>query len=461
MENKDHLKDMLDLIQYGTGCGILIMRTHSENGLRNAIVEYANDNFMKMNHLEGQNIVGTDFLSGPGQVIPSDEIMRLNRELENALKENKDLIRMNLRIQPEGKTIYIKFTCRMVREEDSTLIQIIEMDRTKVHDLRNEIKTKNQRLRIEDHLIEKYARKSFDKRGICVWVYHVAEKKMVVKMSFGVGSVKDEEILNVPECLVEGKIVHPDMKDEYLKMYTDIAAGSQKVEGKFLVKAIHKKDFIHGIAGGNENEAYHWTRIKYRTIFDEDGRAIYAVGVAEDIEDENNIVEDPIAAADYVEEQRDTLTGFYNQQTFDMLAARKIQKHETNALIVLNMDDFKYVSRDFGAGFADSVMEATAIRIQAFFAEDDRIILGRMKGDEFAILISDYESREAIIYQTDSLVRSIHVNFDYEGTDFEASCSIGVAFSNPSEEYDTVMSHAREALVQAKESGKDTYRIYE
>ena len=107
-ERKGSISDrnnMLELIQLGTDCGILVIRAHSGNGFRNAIVEYANENFMKMNHLGDGSIVGTDFLSGPGQVIPGDELMRLNRELENAIKEDRKLLRMNLRIQPEGKTL--------------------------------------------------------------------------------------------------------------------------------------------------------------------------------------------------------------------------------------------------------------------------------------------------------------------------------------------------------------------
>ena len=101
------------------------------------------------------------------------------------------------------------------------------------------------------------------------------------------------------------------------------------------------------------------------------------------------------------------------------------------------------------------------MRIQAVFTEEEKIILGRVGKDEFAVLISDYESREAIIYQTDSLLRSLHVCFEYEGRSFESSCSIGVAFANSEETYGDMMRHSRSALSLAKNAGKDTYRIYE
>lgn len=453
--------DMLELVQIGTGCGILVIRAHSGNGFRNAIVEYVNENFMKMNHLGDGNIVGTDFLSGPGQVIPGDEMMRLTREMENAIKENKDLIRLNLRIQPEGKRIDIQITCRVIREEDSTLIQIVETDRTRSHELRNEIKVENQRLRFAEQLIEKYAGKSFARKGICVWEYHLSEKKMIVKMGHGVDSLWDEEIRNVPESILEGKIVHPDQKDDYLRLYSDIMAGKQKTEGRFLVKAIRRKDLDHGVFCGNEDEPYHWSRITYRTIFDEDGLPIGAIGMAEDIADENLFTADTTDRPGAEEAQRDPLTDFYSGKTFDVLAEQKVLQHDHNALILINMDNFRYVSSDFGSGFADSVLQASAIRMQTFFMEDEKIILGRVGKDEFAVFISDYESREAIIYQTDSLLRSLHVGFEYEGKSFESSCSIGVAFENGEETYGDMMRHSRSALALAKNAGKDTYRIYE
>ena len=463
-EKKGSISDrnnMLELIQLGTDCGILVIRAHSGNGFRNAIVEYANENFMKMNHLGDGNIVGTDFLSGPGQVIPGDELMRLNRELENAIKEDRKLLRMNLRIQPEGKTLLIQITCRVIPEEDSMLIQIVETDRTELHQLQNEIKVKNQRLRLAEQLIEKYAGRSFHRDGICIWEYYLSDRSMVVKLGGGSGFQRDAVIQNVPESIVEQKLVHPDQKEDYLRLYSDIAAGKQKTEGRFLIKGTGRKDADHGCVCGNVEESYHWSRISYHTIFDEDGTPIGAVGMTEEAAEENLFSADTVDRQGAAEAQRDRLTDFYVGKTFDTLAERKVLQQDKNALILINMDNFRYVSDDFGNGFADSVLQAQTMRIQAVFTEEEKIILGRVGKDEFAVLISDYESREAIIYQTDSLLRSLHVCFEYEGRSFESSCSIGVAFANSEETYGDMMRHSRSALSLAKNAGKDTYRIYE
>ena len=64
-----------------------------------------------------------------------------------------------------------------------------------------------------------------------------------------------------------------------------------------------------------------------------------------------------------------------------------MQEGRSHALIVVDLDKFKYANDTFGHLFGDSVIKAVAATLRATFRATD--IVGRTGGDEFVVLAKD------------------------------------------------------------------------
>lgn len=74
---------------------------------------------------------------------------------------------------------------------------------------------------------------------------------------------------NVPQCMVENEIVHPDDVETYLEMYRKVHAGEPYATSEIRIK--------------QPDGSYLWSRMEYSTFFDQENRPEWAIGIAVDI----------------------------------------------------------------------------------------------------------------------------------------------------------------------------------
>ena len=88
-------------------------------------------------------------------------------------------------------------------------------------------------------------------------------------------------------------------------------------------------------------------------------------------------------------------------------------------------------------------------------------IFARLGGDEFAILVPDI-SDEMLRVLAERVTRSIAlVRFQFEGQGLRLTTSLGIAaFPDHADNVEDLISRADTAMYQAKESGKNAWRIY-
>ncbi len=160
----------------------------------------------------------------------------------------------------------------------------------------------------------------------------------------------------------------------------------------------------------------------------------------------------------------DALTELPNRQLFrDRLQqAVALGKRSARLLAVcyFDLDGFKPVNDRFGHAAGDQLLIQLAHRLQHELREGDT--LARIGGDEFVVLLNDLDnvsSGEKIIRR---FLHSISHPFDIEGHHIEISASMGVTYYplDPSHP-DMLMRHADQAMYQAKQSGKNAFRLYE
>jgi diguanylate cyclase (GGDEF)-like protein len=85
---------------------------------------------------------------------------------------------------------------------------------------------------------------------------------------------------------------------------------------------------------------------------------------------------------------KDELTGFYNRRGFHALAERQLKlgrrASRSMLLFFIDVDGLKEINDTFGHGEGDLALQRAADSLRDTFRESD--IIGRMGGDEFAIL---------------------------------------------------------------------------
>jgi len=161
--------------------------------------------------------------------------------------------------------------------------------------------------------------------------------------------------------------------------------------------------------------------------------------------------------------ERDALTGLFNRHRFNEELARMIadaQRHDSRiALLFFDLDDFKYINDTFGHRAGDAMLIRVAGEVAGQVRRNE--IFARLGGDEFAILVPEI-SDEMLRVLAERITRSIaQVRFQYEGQSLRLTSSLGIAVvPDHADNAEDLIARADTAMYQAKEAGKNAWRIY-
>ncbi|MEB0204625.1 sensor domain-containing diguanylate cyclase [Pseudomonas sp. CCC3.1] len=150
----------------------------------------------------------------------------------------------------------------------------------------------------------------------------------------------------------------------------------------------------------------------------------------------------------------DPLTGLTNRLLFNdrlSMALRAAHRGKyTFALLFLDLNDFKEINDVHGHAMGDRVLCAIARRLEGCVRATDTV--ARIGGDEFTVLLSDIQSRDAASSKVEQIIA---VMAEPLGAEFGGiqmpSCSIGVAcYPADGVDADTLLSHADDDMYQIK-----------
>ena len=180
-------------------------------------------------------------------------------------------------------------------------------------------------------------------------------------------------------------------------------------------------------------------------------------GVIQDITDRKNIERELERLA-----QVDTLTGVFTRRHFITLAERELARAVRYAgkmsAMMVDIDKFKNVNDTYGHQIGDRVLKEVGLVFWAVLREAD--IVGRMGGEEFAVLLPETElSRAAeVAERLRKEVEQTLIPLEH-GLPLSVTVSIGVApFVGAKTNVDTLLAHADKALYEAKRLGRN--RVY-
>ncbi len=155
----------------------------------------------------------------------------------------------------------------------------------------------------------------------------------------------------------------------------------------------------------------------------------------------------------------DGLTGFLNRRHFLVRLQEEYDRmqrnvHSRSSVLMLDLDHFKRINDQYGHAVGDAVLKHFADIIRRQQRKVD--IVGRMGGEEFAIILPDTETAEAQIL-AERLRNAIADKPLHQQRELiEITVSIGVALLNAdSNSPDSVLREADRALYSAKDHGRN------
>ena len=159
----------------------------------------------------------------------------------------------------------------------------------------------------------------------------------------------------------------------------------------------------------------------------------------------------------------DGLTGLFNrrywQERFDEMHKLCVRRDKPSTALMLDIDHFKRINDTYGHQAGDKVIKMLAALIKRCVRETD--LAGRYGGEEFAIILNDstVDDAKAVAERIRQLAQRLVV--EHEGESISFTVSLGLAQFSP--DFKGAMAWlecADQALYEAKENGRNQYRIY-
>jgi diguanylate cyclase (GGDEF)-like protein len=159
----------------------------------------------------------------------------------------------------------------------------------------------------------------------------------------------------------------------------------------------------------------------------------------------------------------DVLSGLPNRGRVRQLLGEALRHATTGnvpcAIMFLDLDGFKPVNDTFGHPKGDAVLRAVAKRLVDEVGTDGHV--GRMGGDEFAIVLTDAQSRKLIEQLADRIIKAIKEPYMIDQTEIRIGVSIGCALGPiDGATVDDLILKADLALYQAKDAGRGCARYF-
>ncbi|WP_310461773.1 EAL domain-containing protein [Sphaerotilus sp.] len=156
----------------------------------------------------------------------------------------------------------------------------------------------------------------------------------------------------------------------------------------------------------------------------------------------------------------DVLTGLVNRAGF----TQRLHERPVQAVLMLDLDHFKYVNDTLGHATGDRLLVMMAQRLGTCLRSQDTV--ARLGGDEFAVLIHDAVDLEQLDRIARRLVEALSAPCRIDDHDIFVSASVGIAVRGCGGEAlaatdpDTLMQQADTALFAAKASGRSRHQFH-
>lgn len=157
----------------------------------------------------------------------------------------------------------------------------------------------------------------------------------------------------------------------------------------------------------------------------------------------------------------DIFTSLYNKTSTEKYVRAAMQERPSSikqGFLLIDIDLFKRINDNYGHGLGDEVITSVASILNNLDVGDK--IAGRFGGDEFLVFLKNMDSVDAIREVAETLLSQPRNNIHLPDTRVpEVTLSIGICVIDSPMDFKEAFTLADEALYEAKEHGRNQYKI--
>ncbi|MBS6194191.1 MAG: GGDEF domain-containing protein [Clostridiales bacterium] len=132
---------------------------------------------------------------------------------------------------------------------------------------------------------------------------------------------------------------------------------------------------------------------------------------------------------------------------------------DTDALLIIDLDNFKTVNDSLGHIQGDKLLEAVGSILKNNFRKTD--VIARLGGDEFIIYMKDIKNKQTVIYAVEKLLHKLQFTYRGKSGNIDISASVGIVMvPKDGISFEDLYEKSDKALYAAKRQGKNRFSFF-
>ena len=278
---------------------------------------------------------------------------------------------------------------------------------------------------------------------ICHWEWdYVSRRSSISRVGLDVLGLSNTGDLTMEDFQA---IMLPDERASTFLLYQDAFA-------KRLGELSYEHSLI--LPDGSHRETHSWVRLEYG----QDGRAVRALGVTQDVTDLKALQRQTHQLEFY-----DPLTKLPNRallhDRLKLAMADAGRQGGSVGVVLLDIDHFQKINDSLGTSAGDVLLQSVASRLSQALREYDTV--ARLGGDEFAIIVPQIRQPSDLDVVASRIKHVFEASVAVNDTEVFVTASAGIAlFPADGADVNELMAHADAAMYHAKNCGRDNFQFY-
>lgn len=330
---------------------------------------------------------------------------------------------------------------------------------------------------------------------LCSWIQHLLPSMPLQDRYDLLRQEVDDLKSSLREAESELRITRHAFESQDGIMVTDVNNIILKVNGAFTRLTGYREDEVLGMTpsllkSGRQDATFYrkmWNELRQHRCWQgevwdkrKDGTIYPKLLTIKAITDDHNHVTNYIATFSDVSQQKEAKENIYRLAFYDplthlpnrrllmdqlALALTNSQKHKGySAIFFIDLDNFKTLNDTKGHDFGDLLLTEVAARLRTSVRQNDMV--ARFGGDEFLVILENISADEELATKgalrvAEKVCQAISHTYEIKGYHYHCTASVGISIFNGEDNIHEVLRRADTAMYQAKQTGKNTYRLFD